>query len=99
MHNSNSILDSFIDLQESYNRVNPLHAIWLETQIITQEGKKRRIEAGDKVRVANGQLKDVSRDLKATHTILVCKGNISNSILQMDLQDLENGQIITINLK
>ena len=94
-----TILNSFVDLNKSFNSVMPLAAIWLESPIKTQTGKQIRITDGDLIRVVKDKIVDVTQEAKATHKVLNCKGNISNTVLFFELQHLHTNDLLTLKIK
>lgn len=94
-----NLLTSFVDLASSLNKVMALPSINLIDPLITDKGRKWNVKSGDKVRYRLGRLTDIGHNLPATHQIIRCKGNITSSILQIDLEDLQTKEILTFNLK
>ena len=95
-----NIFDTNLDLNKSLSKVNPLAAIWLIGKPIQTESERTlRISEGHKIRVANGVICDVSGSKAATHKVLSCHGNISNTVLYFELQDLETNELLTLNVK
>lgn len=97
-----TIFNSFIDLGKSFQKVMPLAAIWLTSPVITSKGRTARIEAGDKIRVFSSfsaMICDITENWPATHEVIECRGNIGNSILEMDIKDLHTGEVSTLKLK
>lgn len=94
-----TIFNSFIDLQKSFQKVMPLSAIWLISPVITSNGRTARIEEGDKIRVEDGWIVDIKDDKPSTHEVAECRGNIGNSILEMNIKDLQTGELSTLKLK
>lgn len=93
-----NIFDSLVDYQKSLNRIMPLAAIWLSRAIKTDKGATVRIEKGDKVRVNDGMLCDISEDYPCSHEVIGCYGNISNTILYFELKDLTTNELLTLNV-
>jgi hypothetical protein len=94
-----TIFDSFIDLQKSFQKVMPLAAIWLVAPVITSKGRTARIEEQDKIRVEGGWIVDIKDGNPSTHEVIECRGNIGNTILEMDIKDLKTGELSTLKLK
>ena len=93
------ILNNFIDLQQSYNKIMPLAAIWLNAPVQTSTERTARIKEGDLIRVEKEWIVDVTPDKKPTHKVILCKGNIASTSLDMDIQDLKTNEISTLKLK
>jgi hypothetical protein len=94
-----TIFDSFIDLQKSFQKVMPLAAIWLISPVITSKGRTARIEGEDKIRVVDGWIVNIQDGNPATHESFFLSGNIGNTILEMDIKDLKTGELSTLKLK
>lgn len=95
-----SIFDSFADLGKSFSKIMPLAAIWMTDKPIQMEGKRSvRIEKGDRLRIENSSIVDVIEDLPATHKVIGCYGNIANSILFFELENLETKETLKLNIK
>lgn len=94
-----TLFNSFIDLQKSFQKVMPLAAIWVTSPVITSKGRTARIEAGDQIRVIDGWIVDIQDGNPATHEVIECRGNIGNSILEMDIKNLETGELSILKLK
>lgn len=95
-----SLFESLIDLNKSLNKVNPLAAIWLSKPVWLERKKSVRIESGDRLRIENNSIVDVViPDKPATHEVIGCYGNISDTILYFELKDLKTSETITLNIK
>lgn len=94
-----TILKSLPDLGNSFNKIMPLQAIWLHKPVRTSNGTTVRIEAGNKIRVENNWIVDISPDQPATHEVIKCMGNIANTVLEFELMDLENNELTTLKVK
>jgi len=98
-----TLFNSFIDLQKSFQKVMPLAAIWLKSSVVLAHGDIERItpriEKGDRIRVDDGWIIDIEKDKPATHEVIECRGNIGNTILEMDIKNLETGELSTLKLK
>lgn len=95
-----TIFNSFIDLQKSFQKVMPLAAIWLDKYVrIETKNRTARIQTGDKIRVEDGRIVDIQDSKPSTHEVAECRGNIGNSILEMDIKDLQTGELSTLKLK
>lgn len=95
-----NIFDTNLDLNRSLSKVKPLVAIWLTGKPIQTESERTlRISEGHKIRVTNGVICDVSGSKAATHKVLSCHGNISNTVLYFELEDLETNELLTLNVK
>lgn len=94
------LFDSLIDLNKSFQKIMPLAAIWLSKPVWLERRKSGRIEAGDRLRIENNAIADVLLpDKQATHEVLGCYGNISNTVLYFDLKDLETNELFTLKIK
>lgn len=97
-----TIFNSFIDLQKSFQKVMPLAAIWLNKPVLVVGRQTARIEAGDRLRIENDAIVDINTYLpykEATHEVLGCYGNISNTVLYFDLKNLETNELFTLKIK
>jgi len=96
-----SIFDTAINLSNSLYKIIPLAAIWMTDNgtIQTETEKTCRITKGHKVRVLKGQIVNVTTDHPATHKIIECYGNISNTILYFEIENLKNGEQSKLNVK
>lgn len=94
-----TIFGSLPDLANSFNKIMTLQAIYLIKPVRTSNGTTVRIEAGNKIRVKDNWIIDISPDAPATHEVLQCKGNITSTVLEFELQDLETKEISTLKVK
>ena len=94
------IFDCAIDLNKSLTKVHPLAAIWLSKPVWLERTKSGRIEAGDRLRIENNSIVDiVIPDKQATHQVIGCYGNISDTILYFELMDLQTSEITKLDIK
>lgn len=95
-----SLFESLVDLNNSFNKVHPLAAIWLNKPVWLEDRRTVRIEAGDRLRIEDGSIVDASiPDKPATHKVTACFGNIANTVLYFELVDLKTAETITLNIK
>lgn len=94
-----SIFNSFVDLAKSFNKVYPLAAIWLNKPVQTSNEKTVRITKNHEIRILEGYIEDVTKDNPATHRVTECIGTIGDSILMLELENLETKQLSTLNIK
>lgn len=94
-----SVFNSFIDLEKSFNKVYDLSAIWLNAPVQTATEKTCRIKAGHLIRVHEGWIENVTPELPATHKVIECKGTIGDSILLFELENLETKELLTLKVK
>lgn len=97
-----TLFDSLIDLNESFQKTMPLAAIWFDHPISIAGRRTARIEAGDRLRIENDAIVDINTYLpykQATHEVLGCYGNISNTVLYFDLKNLETNELFTLKIK
>lgn len=77
----------------------PLAAIWLYKPVQTGNKRTVRIEEGDTLRIENNGIMDISEDAPATHKVIQCHGNISNTVLYFELEDLITKEFLILNVK
>ena len=95
-----SIFDTIIDLNKSLNNVHSLPAIWITDKPIQTETERTvKIVKGHRIRLFNEKICDVSGSRPATHEVIECKGNISNTILYFELRDLISNENKILNVK
>lgn len=94
-----NVFESFIDLAKSFNKVYPLAAIWLNKPVKTTTDKTCRITKGHEIRVYERWIEDVTDTLPATHKVIECMGTIGDSILRLELENIETKQLSTLNIK
>lgn len=95
-----SLFESLVDLNNSLNKVHPLAAIWLSKPVWLERKQSVRIEAGDRLRIENNSIVDVViPDKPATHEVIGCYGNISDTILYFGLKDLKTSEITKLDIK
>jgi len=95
-----TLFESLIDLNKSFQKTMPLAAIWFDHPISVVGKRTVRIEAGDRLRIENNAIAEISLpDRQATHEVLGCYGNISNTVLYFDLKDLKTNELFTLKIK
>lgn len=99
-----TLFESLIDLNKSFQKIMPLAAIWLSKPVAISDKDKchritARITVGDKIRLDKGWIENISNENTATHEVLGCYGNISNTVLYFDLKDLETNELFTLKIK
>ena len=94
-----SLFDSLIDLNKSLNKVHPLAAIWLSKPVWLEDKRTARIEVGDRLRIENKSLLDATPEKPATHEVIACLWNISNTVLYFELKDLKTLGPLILNAK
>lgn len=96
------VFGAIADLSRLATDLVVMESIGLEKPL-RMEGKcSTRLKKGDKVRVACMDtypiLDDIYEHLAATHEITECRGNLYNTIFEVDLRDLKTGELLTIKL-
>jgi hypothetical protein len=87
----------------------PLPAIWLDKPLQMEGKRSIRIAAGDCIRVDatnnyndptfnRALLIDCGEHYGPTHEITALRGNLYNTMFEVDLKDLKTGDLITITL-
>ena len=94
-----TLFDTVIDLQSSLYKVHPIAAIWFDKGVQTATERTARIAPGLIVRVEKDKIVDAAPDKKANYKVLECFGNISNTTLYFHLENIYNGDLLTINIK
>lgn len=95
-----TILDVIKDIHEQQQAVHELAAIWItDPVLLTPNGKHSRWVVGDKCRIENNELVDFKNHNEATHIITTVRGNISGTVLEMSVMDLETKELSLIKIK
>lgn len=94
-----TIFDTAIDFQKSFTKINKIAAIWFDKPIQTATEKTARIAPGHLVRVEKDEIVSVKPGLRANYKVIECFGNISNSVLYFHLENIHNGDLLTLNIK
>lgn len=94
-----NILDTIFNFNSSLSKIMPLAAIWLNKPVQAGSARTVRIEAGDKIRIEDNAIVDISEGIPATHRVTGCFGNITNSILFFELEDLRTNDYLKLNVK
>jgi hypothetical protein len=84
-------------LNNLYGSPQTLAAIWITKPLQTSMAKTVRLCKGQKVRVEQGELRDVTEALPATHIIERCRGTLLNKF-EIDLKELGNDNYLTIKI-
>lgn len=91
------LLEVFKGINDLYTKKGKLAAIWVNSPIITGEGKTSRLAAGAPLCIINGKITDCSEDNKPTHSILECYGTLVNQF-ELVCEDLETKETIIIKI-
>lgn len=95
-----SLFESLVDLNNSFNKVHPLAAIWLSSPVWLEDKRTVRIEAGNRLRIEDNRIVNASiPDKPATHIVTGCFGNISDTVLYFELVDLKTAETTTLSVK
>lgn len=96
-----NVFEFAIDLNKSFQKIQPIAAIWLSKPVWLVGKRTARIEKNDKIRVEYRGITDIdiTNDKPATHTVLECYGNISNSVLYFELENMRTKELSTLNIK
>ena len=93
------LLAGLIITNNSFSKVMPLAAIWLNKPVQTGGKRTVRIEQGEMLRVKGNTIVDISEDAPATHKVIECYGNVANTILYFELEDLHTKELLKLNVK
>jgi hypothetical protein len=98
----NDVFSAIADLASLATDLIVHESIILDYPLQTARKRTKVIRKGDMVRVMNMgdecHLIDCTDQLDPTHVILECKGTIYSGDLQIDCEDLDTQEIITVKL-
>jgi len=83
-------------ISDTFEKMWPLAAIWLEKPVLTSLEKKRRITANDLVTIENGSLVDCNGS--PTHKIKMLHGTMANHQFSITVENLITNEISIIKL-
>lgn len=87
----NKLIDKiFSNYSDVYSHLFDLSAIHMK-----MGASMRRVKKDDKVRVSEGTIVGFQNP---THIVTRCRGTLTDSVLELTLQDLKSNEIITLNV-
>jgi hypothetical protein len=92
------VFEAIANLSRLATDLMPLNAIWLEKPLQMEGKRSIRITKGDLVRVKWNELIDCTKATLPTHEIIECRGNLYNTMFEVDLRDLKTNEPLTIKL-
>jgi len=92
------VFEAIANLSRLATDLMPLNAIWLDIPLQMGDKRSIRISAGDSVRIRKGELFDSTQYDGVTHQITACRGNLYNTMFEVDLRDLKTNELLTIKL-
>ena len=94
--NPDLIQEMFKGIVDSHTKMYELAAYWMHSEVKTSREIKRRLVPGDEICLSNGIIVNCYGD--AEFKIIAIKGTLDNSVIKMDLENLTDKTLKTINV-
>ena len=86
----------FKNVVDTHTKMFEMAAVWMPSTVKTSRETKRRLVPGDEICLSHGIIVDCYGD--AEYKIISIKGTLDNSVMKMELENLINKVVKTIDV-
>ena len=90
------VQEMFKNVVDSHTKMYEMAAYWMPSTVKTSRETKRRLVPGDEICLSHGIIVDCYGD--AEYKIISIKGTLDNSVMKMELENLINKVVKTIDV-